>query len=286
MAEAEESGEPEALARSYQVLDAAYNMLGQPSQAVFAPKALEIYESIGHLPGVAIVTNNLGGQAYFEGRWDAAVEYYARAQDAFRRAGNELEVATSGANIGEVQVSQGKFHEAEEVLTEAIRISRAHKALDAAIFAEIQLARLKLSRGDEDAMDVLTRIRNEAIAVGHTQSAVEASIYIGLGLVRAEDPEAALELLSEAEGVSGGEAELYGSSVARVKALALAKLGRLQDAGDVAMKGLARAREQGLLYEEALLLRTMAEIASEGDRNQLLEEADRLLQQLGVDRAL
>ncbi|HEX5718596.1 MAG TPA: AAA family ATPase, partial [Thermoanaerobaculia bacterium] len=286
MAEAEESGEPEALARSYQVLDAAYNMLGQPSQAVFAPKALEIYERIGDLPGVAIVTNNLGGQAYFEGRWDAAVDFYARAQDAFRRAGNELEVATTGANIGEVQVSQGKFHEAEEVLTEAIRISRAHKALDAAIFAELQLARLKLSRGDQDAMDVLARIRSEALAVGHTQSAVEASIYIGLGLVKAEDPEAALDLLTEAEGVSGGEAELYGSSVARVKALALAKLGRLQDATDVAMKGLARAREQGLMYEEALLLRTMAEIATEGDRKELLEEADRLLQQLGVDRAL
>jgi class 3 adenylate cyclase/tetratricopeptide (TPR) repeat protein len=286
MAEAEESGEPEALARSYQVLDAAYNMLGQPSQAIFAPRALEIYEQMGDLPGVAIVTNNLGGQAYFEGRWDAAVEYYARAQDAFRRAGNELEVATSGANIGEVQVSQGKFREAEEVLTEAIRISRAHKALDAAIFAELQLARLKLSRGDEDAMAVLARIRSEALAVGHSQSAVEASIYLGLGLVKAEDAEGALELLAEAERASGGEAELYGSSVARVKALALAKLGRLQDAAEVALKGLARAREQGLMYEEALLLRTLAEFATEAEGKELLEEAERLLQQLGVDRAL
>jgi hypothetical protein len=68
--------------------------------------------------------------------------------------------------------------------------------------------------------------------------------------------------------------------------LALGKLGRLQEAAEIAVKGLTRAREQGLMYEEALLLRTMAEIAAEGDRNELLEEADRLLQQLGVDRAL
>lgn len=287
MAEAEESGEQQALARSYQVLDAAYNMLGQPSKAVFASKALEIYERIGDLPGVAIVTNNLGGQAYFEGRWDAAVEFYSRAQDAFRRAGNEFEVASSLANIGEVRVSQGKFQEAEEVLTEAVRISRAHKVLDATIFAELQLARLKLLRGDEDAMNVLARIRGEALAAGHTQSVVEASIYLGLGLVRRDDPEAALDLLTEAERVPGGEAELYGSSLARVRALALAKLGRMEAAAEAAVRGLARAKEQGLIYEEALLLMTAAELAEKPqDRNEKLEEAERLLQQLGVDKAL
>src|SRR5690606_36503603 len=62
MAEAEESGEREALARSYQVLDAAYNMLGQPARAIYSERALAIYEDLGNLPGTAVVTNNLGGQ--------------------------------------------------------------------------------------------------------------------------------------------------------------------------------------------------------------------------------
>ncbi|MDP3984628.1 MAG: adenylate/guanylate cyclase domain-containing protein [Acidimicrobiia bacterium] len=284
MTEAGESDEKEALARSYQVLDAAYNMLGQPSRAIFGQRALELYEELGNLPGVAIVTNNLGGQAYFEGHWEVALEYYARAQDAFRRAGNEPEAATSAANIGEVLVSQGKFDEAETLLADAVRVLRAHNLVDAAIFADIQLARSRLLRGDLDALPALARIRAEAAAVGQTHSVVESSIYIGLGMVRKGDPAAALQLLAEAEKTSGGEADLYGCSIARVRAMALAGLGRFEEANATLEAGLAQARDEGLVYEEALLLRTMSEL-NEADGTKLLEEADHLLQQLGVIRA-
>jgi len=283
MAEAEESGEQQALARSYQVLDAAYNMLGQPSKAVFGERALAIYERMGDLLGVAIVTNNLGGQAYLEGRWKAALDFYGRAQDAFHRVGNEPEAAGSAANIGEVLVSQGKFNEAEQLLTEAERVLRAHKLLDQALFAEIQLARLHLLRDDKEAMKELARIRTEAAKVGHTHWMVETAIYLGLGLVRQGDPGAALELLTEAQRSSGGEAQVYACSLARVRALALAGLGRTEEAAEAVRAGLSQARAEGLVYEEALLLRTKAELAKETENgDNLLEEAERLLQQLGV----
>ncbi|HKX76062.1 MAG TPA: adenylate/guanylate cyclase domain-containing protein [Acidimicrobiia bacterium] len=283
--EAEDSGEKEALARAYQVLDAAYNMLGQPSKATYGERALQIYEGLGDLLGIATVTNNLGGQAYFEGRWDDALEYYTRAQDAFRRAGNESEAAVSGANIGEVLVSQGRLEQAEEVLKESVQTLRAHNLVDAAIFAEIQLARLQLARGDPEAMPTLEEIRREAAEVGQTHSALEAAIYIALGLVEQARYAEALELVAQAERAAGREAELYGCPLARVRTIALARLGQTDEARVEADKGLRLARDEGLVYEEALLLRAQAEISEGEHRQNQLEEAQRLLQQLGVIRA-
>lgn len=283
MAEAEASGEREALARSYQVLDAAYNMLGQPANAVYSEHALAIYEELGDLPGTAIVTNNLGGQAYFEGRWGDAVDFYARALDAFVRAGNEAEAATCGANIGEVLVSQGRFPEAKEVLVPSVRVLRAHGLVDAAIFAEIQLARLRLLEGDDGAIDRLRELRAEAIRTGQMQSAIEAAILVAHGLVLKGRPQDALDTLAETERGSGGEAELYASTLARTRGHALAALGRTDEARNAVAAGLALAREQGLAFEVAQLLLIEAQLTEHAPaRDQVLEEAQDIFEELGV----
>lgn len=285
MSEAEASGEQAALARSYQVLDAAYNMMGQPAKAVYSERALAIYEELGDLPGMAIVTNNLGGQAYFEGEWKDAVSYYSRAQDAFLRAGNEAEAATCGANIGEVLVSQGRFREAEAVLVPAVRVLRAHRLLDAAIFAEIQLARLRLMRGDDGALASLVELRAEATRTGQVQSAIEAAILVAGGFVLDGRPQEALDTLAEAEGGTDGEAELFGSMLARTRAQALAAMGRTAEARDAVTEGLALAREQGLAFEVAQLRLIEAELTEDpSTRERVLVEAEGLLRDLGVAR--
>ncbi|MBM7503875.1 adenylate/guanylate cyclase domain-containing protein [Agromyces aurantiacus] len=283
MVEAEASGEREALARSYQVLDAAYVMLGQSAKAVYGERALAIYEELGDLPGTAVVTNNLGGQAYWQGRWEDAVGFYARARDAFLRAGNEAEAATCGANIGEVLVSQGRFAEAEQVLVPSVRVLRAHGLVDAAIFAEIQLARLRLLRGDDGAMQSLVALRAEAARTGQVQSAIEAGILVAHALVLAGRPQDALDTLVETERGAGGEAELYGSTIARTRALALAAVGRVDEARDTVEAGLAQAREQGLAFEVAQLRLIEAELMPDGAAARAIrDEAETVLRQLGV----
>lgn len=283
MVEAEESGEREALARSYQVLDAAYVMLGQPARAVYSERALAIYEELGDLTGTAVVTNNLGGQAYFEGKWEDAVRFYARARDAFVRAGNEAEAATCGANIGEVLVSQARLPEAEGVLVPSVRVLRAHGLVDAAIFAEIQLARLRLLRGDDGAMESLVALRAEAVRTGQVQSAIEAAILVAHGLVLAGRPEEALDTLAETEQGSRGEAELYGSTIARTRARAFAALGRAAEARQAVSSGLAQAREQGLAFEVAQLRLIEAQLTEDPSAaNAIRIEAEGLLRELGV----
>lgn len=283
MVEAQASGEREALARSYQVLDAAYVMLGQSAKAVYGERALAIYDELGDLTGTAVVTNNLGGQAYFEGKWKEAVNFYARAQDAFTRAGNESEAAACGANIGEVLVSQGRLEEAERVLVPSVRVLRAHGLVDTAIFAEIQLARLNLLRGDDGAMDRLSAIRGEAIRTGQVQSAIEAAMLIAFGLITEGRPQEALDTLAETERGWGGEAELYGSMLARTRAQALAELGRTGEARDAVAVGLAKAREQGLTFEVAQLRLIEARFIEDAATAQLVRaEAEDLFRELGV----
>jgi class 3 adenylate cyclase/tetratricopeptide (TPR) repeat protein len=283
MAEAEASGEREALARSYQVLDAAHVMRGQSAKAVYGERALAIYEELGDLPGTAIVTNNLGGRAYWEGDWEGAVKFYARARDAFVRAGNEAEAATCGANIGEVLVSQGRLDAAEDVLVPSVRVLRAHGLVDAAIFAEIQLARLQLLRGDAGAMERLSALRGEAIRTGQVQSAIEAAILIAHGLVIAGMSEEALDTLAETERGSGDDAELYGSMIARTRAQALGALGRTGEARDAVAAGLTQAREQGLAFEVAQLRLVEAGLIEDAPTAQLVRtEAEGLLRELGV----
>lgn len=283
MAEAEAAGERQALARSYQVLDAAYVMLGQSAKAVYGERALAIYDELEDLTGTAVVTNNLGGQAYFEGKWTEAVAFYARAQDAFTRAGNESEAALCGANIAEVLISQGRFEEAEEVLVPSVRVLRAHGLVDAAIFADMQLARLHLLRGDDDAMDRLSALRDEAIRTGQVQSAIEAAILVADGHVLAGRAEEALDALAAMERGSRGEAELYGSMIARTKSRALAALGRTVEARAAVEAGLAQAREQGLVFEVAQLrLIESGFIEDAATAQRVRAEAEGLFRELGV----
>ena len=285
MAEALAAGEEEALARSYSVLDSAYNLLGQPDKATYGRLALDIYEEIGDQAAVAAVTNNLGARAYFEGRWTEALGYYLQARDAFDQAGDEAEAASAAANIGEVFVSQGRYAEAKPLLREAARVLRVHKVMDMALFAEIQEARLGLATGNlEAALDRLSALRNEAAELGFANWSLEATLYSAIGLIRGGHLSLALEAVDNIGQVG---LEVYASMRSRVRAEALSGLGRTEEALAEIEAGLSLADQHGLPYEKALLLLLKADLtpAAIGARDHALEEGRGLLQRLGVIRS-
>ena len=84
--------------------------------------ALPIYEELGDLVGQGNVLNNLGIEAYFEGRWDDALDLYRRSRDAKARAGHIANVATQSNNEAEILSDQGGFEEAEALLRDALRV--------------------------------------------------------------------------------------------------------------------------------------------------------------------
>jgi tetratricopeptide (TPR) repeat protein len=280
VAEAEESGELDALARAYTYIDEAYQTLGLRDMAIHEPLALEIFEELEDLAGISLIAINLGVQAYADGDWDKAVAFYTRAQEVSRRSGNDHAAGAAAANLGEVLISRGRLEEAEIVLNEARRVLRAQKDVLFALFAETQLGRLAMERRELDAaVSTLTRVIDEAIESGQPFIAVDASVHLADAHVRRGDPHTALRVIDRGRDMAGEDAALYEVPLDRVQAAALLALGRSEEAAERADAALESARVQRLGYEEALLLLiTAAARGSESDA----EQASRILDELGA----
>jgi class 3 adenylate cyclase/tetratricopeptide (TPR) repeat protein len=259
--EAGESDDGSALARAYLVIDWAKRVQGATG-AGYGELALEIYERLGDLDGAGKASNNLGAIAYFDGRWEDAVNWYRRALDFYRRCGNDAAAAVAGGNLAELLVSQRAFEEAEAMLRDSIRVLRSSRALDDVLFAEIQLGRLFVERGDyATALDHLELVRFEAAGLGQVGYAFEASMYWASTLVSIGRFDDAVRMLDDAAASVGFVDPLYQPTLSRVRASALAHIGRVEEAHELINFGLASASEQGMLYEEALLRAARIEIA-------------------------
>jgi tetratricopeptide (TPR) repeat protein len=79
------TGEREALARAYVVLDWANYMLGRSAEAIYGERALDLYRELNQPDKASDVMLNLGAWAYYEGRWDEAVDWYGRAREEAAR---------------------------------------------------------------------------------------------------------------------------------------------------------------------------------------------------------
>lgn len=284
--EARAADDDESLARAYDTMDWAYRLLGRPELAVHAIEALEIFERLRILSSAAFITNNLGGHAFFEGRWDDAVAAYQRSREAFLRSGDDVAAAMTAANIAEVLISQVRLDEADQLLEDSTRVLRASDFKKAMLFAQIQQARLSMSRADyEGAEGLLAVARAEALEMGEAYSAIEATIYLADVRLRQEDAAGALAILEELHSKADGVPPHLGAIYGRARAKTLAALGEHEQAIRETDGALVAARDQGLLYEEALLLLTRGEVASRAGQEpdpSDLAKARRVLTGLGV----
>jgi tetratricopeptide (TPR) repeat protein len=115
----------DVLAHAYYLLDWALTDLGRPEAAArYRELALPMYERLGDLSGQANVLNNLGIDAYYEGRWEEAIELYERSRQARERSGDVVQLGLAANNIGEILSDQGKIEEAAALFREALRVWR------------------------------------------------------------------------------------------------------------------------------------------------------------------
>ena len=108
-----------ALAHAYYLMHLSHTSLRSPERAAFRGLALPIYEELGDLLGQANVLNNLGIDAYYEGRWQEALDLYERSKEARERIGDIVGAAQITNNIGEVKSDQGYLTTASELFEEA-----------------------------------------------------------------------------------------------------------------------------------------------------------------------
>ena len=250
-------------------------------------EALDICVEHGYRARESIARTNLGSYAYFNGRWDETIDWYQSSRVIALEAGNAFGAAETELNLGDLLLSRGEVDEAEGVLLGAVRVLRASGMDWETAYGEMLLARVHLARGElAEAERLVTAAIDAFTSIGTRMTAFEASLVHCEIASAAGDFERALALLASAEEAAKGEEGPLHARACYQRATALLGLGRRADCADVVAAGLDSAREQGMVYEEALLLRTSAELAivegRDADAARDLATANDLLTRLGA----
>jgi class 3 adenylate cyclase/tetratricopeptide (TPR) repeat protein len=258
--------------RAYMMLHNAYNTLGSPERIAFRGLALPIFEELGDLRRQAVVLNNLGIDAYFEGDWDKALDVYTRSRDLFDRIGDVSSVAMADNNVGEILADRGQIDEAEAMFEPVRQTADASGNRGLGTIARLNLGRSAARAGRFDDADALIREACDAFSEMNAESfALEAEARLAeADALRGAAPAA----LARAQAILECTPTAAVRAIAlRVQGVSLLQLGRVDEAGTALEQGVAVAREAGLLYEVALALDLLGRA-----------ESRELFEQLRVDR--
>jgi tetratricopeptide (TPR) repeat protein len=155
-----------------------------------------------------------------------------------------------------------------------------------AIFAEIQLARISKDRGNLDQAEVaVERIIDASERNGFTTNAFEARCVLIECMIRRGKSEQAIAELDRVVAAAGDEAAMFTLTEARLRATALGRIGRTEEARRLLDEGIATARDVGQRYDEALLLAAKASIVESTDPASARTcgiEAERVMDALGI----
>ena len=284
---AERGGHRDLLANAYYLLHAAYGDLGSAEVARYRDLALPIYEELGDLVGQGNVLNNLGIEAYFEGRWDEAVDLYRRSRDAKARAGDIANAATQSNNEAEVLSDQGRLAEAEALLRDALRIWSAAGYTIGVALATSNLGRVAARAGRHDeGLELLEEAAGlfARIGAGGYVDETRARVAECLALARRSDDAraAASETILRVRRES--EQSVLAIQLERTLAWAALLDGVSSAAAIHAAASLREARALGAAYEVAVTLETLAALpgrpAADVDRERA--EAAEIFAGLGV----
>lgn len=246
----------ESLAHAYYLLHLAYTSLGSPERLAFRGLALPIYEEVDDLLGQANVLNNLGIDAYYEGRWSDSLDLYERSRALRERIGDVVGAATITNNIGEILSDQGRLDDASRLFEEVQSVCDAAGNRLMSLVARANLGRAAARSGRLDEAD---RLLHEALAgfveIQASGFVLETEARLAELLVQQGRFE---EAYAEADGaLRSGAVGALAALLHRVRADALAGAGDAAAARPEYERSLEVAETAGVQYEAALTLRAL-----------------------------
>ena len=278
--EATTAGDKDAMAHAYYLLDVAEVSSGW-TDGKFSVQALELYRELGNRTKQADVMNNLGGYAYWAGRWDEARSWYERAREVYLDTGNIVDAGFATANLGEILLAQGYLADAEKVLHEALRGFRASGVRSQVAFVQnlLAAAAARAYRFDE-AETLFKEVAALAGEMGDAARITEVEALSAESLVlqgKGEDAAATAQALLGAHPSDPTTPLLL-----RVAGYALAQIGEREGAEAL----LCRALEAGhdAEHEVAFTLEAMLRVGvTDGrPRSELKAQRDALFERLGI----
>jgi class 3 adenylate cyclase/tetratricopeptide (TPR) repeat protein len=284
---AEAAGERSTLAHAYFLLDAALTDLGSPECEKYRELALPIYEETGDLLGQANVLNNLGIDAYYEGKWDAALELYEKSRVARDRAGDMVGAATAANNIGEILSDQGRLTQAEALFRQARQVFRNANYPVGLALATSNLGRAAGRAGRiEEAIELLTSALESFRSIKADAFVLETQTRLVEVLVAAERFEQALALGTAMRPRASEAGSAVVAMVTRAVGQALVGMGQLDEARLVTEESLRVGRASMVMFEVGLTLQALAGVLrKQGLEEQAVSheaEAASILARLGV----
>jgi class 3 adenylate cyclase/tetratricopeptide (TPR) repeat protein len=279
IADAETVSDLSALTCAYCALDWALIESGRHEEAINSRRALELCEQLGDPEPEATVLNSLGLFAYFDGRWDEAIALYERAGECSDRAGRPADRALTDCNVGEILSDQGRLDEAEAYLQRARRVWSATGERQAVAFVDVLLMRLAVRRGScPDGPRTL-----EAAAVELRKSGADVFAAFARALVaeaHAFTGDAACALQTAARELESNDR--HRPLLERVSGIALARLGRSDEAEQRLRISLADARERHADYEIAATIDVLA--CLDGAGPDMRRDRDEIMKRLKIER--
>jgi class 3 adenylate cyclase/tetratricopeptide (TPR) repeat protein len=287
---AQEAGDQDALAHAYYILDWANMDLGQPELAVYSQRALTIYRALDDLPGQAVVYNNLGAWAYYQGRWTEALEFYEKGREAREQTGDAVSAAMGTCNVGEILSDQGRLEEAEPMFRAALRVWKAAGFRAGVAEAMMHLGRVASRSGRfDEALGLFEDARAEYLDVGAGALVLETDARIAECHLFQGQSKQVLELVEDAfkRAKALGSVGAPFSVLHRVAGYAHMQLRDLATARSDIEQSLEVARARQADFEVALTLRAFTELTrlEGGDDAAAAEfeaQSQEILDRLGV----
>lgn len=291
IAEAEAAGELLLEARGRSLAVAYSALVGTPLAEEELLSALAVFEEAGDVRGIGRAFNALGMRAYFTGDWVAAIDYYGRGEDVWRRSGRDVDAAIDAVNRAEILVQQGWIELADQVLAEAVPVLHGAAASSFLGFAITQQGRCALARGDlDEARRLLAEARAACAAMGEEEEVLTCDVLLAECLLRAGDPAGALAACEQLDRARSSRAPSWHAPQRhRVVGEALVQLERREEGETFLRVSLDVARERGALYDIAESLQRLLQLgaaADPGEADAWSREREELVRSLGLAGAV
>jgi class 3 adenylate cyclase/tetratricopeptide (TPR) repeat protein len=262
--EAEQADDPESLGAAYLVLGWASGDLGKDDSLAYLQRSLDAYQRAGNRVRQVALLSNLGVACGWEGRWDEAMSYYARARAESLKIGSRVDAELAQINIAEILIDRGDVDTAEKLLLETLPVLRALEYRYFLGACLVLFGRLAMRAGRFD--EALARIedaRAHFIDIGAQGQVYEIDARVAECRLCMGDFDAAVEL---AQKLLGRAATAKGAAKAiplleRVRGLALLRRGDRHGARQALEAALAAARTRRDLFEVMLALNASIELS-------------------------
>jgi tetratricopeptide (TPR) repeat protein len=266
IAEAEPIDDPDALGAGCFVIGWAYAALGRAGWEPLVERSLAAYQRSGDRVKQAVILSNVGVVCQGEGRWDEAMDYYARGREASLKIGDVVGAAVAHLNIAEILIDRGELTEADALLRDALPQWRASKYryFLGACLSLLGRAALRSGRADV-GLAFLDEAKGHFSHVGAEQDAVAIDARIAECHVLEGDAGTALDLVARARASakSGAGGGMVAPLLERVRGNALLLRGDGAGARAAFAASLTAARARKDRFEVLLTLLAQLRLAQQ-----------------------